>query len=140
VTLHTFIYVLKLLKTRIWDYTVVAAYCALTMSTGCTTNTEDPKDANGGVEGDASSIDSSTGGVATKGGGGVGGGIKSANGGCGGMYGPQPCTDDKFCRDRHDGGNWYCDKNYKTTGACSRTVATCVPGIGQDAGNIKDAE
>lgn len=54
------------------------------------------------------------------------------SGGCGGLYGPQPaCQTDQDCRDWHDGGDWYCDRD---RGEGCHRWPTCAP-IPPDGGN-----
>ena len=46
------------------------------------------------------------------------------------LYGVQPCQSNEECRDRHDGGAWYCDTAYQIPNGCGGyyTIPVCRPG------------
>ena len=51
-------------------------------------------------------------------------------------YGPRSCSSDQDCRDEHDAGNWYCDRNHQVPSCNGQpmTWPTCVEGTDIDAG------
>ena len=124
---------------RVWNYSVIAAWCAFSMFTGCSTVLSGPDGNTGGTGG--TGLDAGGTGLDAGGTGGVTGGTGGVIGftggtggiimGTGGMYGPAICRSDQDCRDWHGGGNWYCD--------FTTTWPYCVQVTDEDAGSAEDA-